>query len=76
MTVSCEFDALARLLEEGNRQELRELMAEVGAERIAVWVGRHGGRILSRRSRTFWVAVLGCPPVEPPQLARELWPLV
>ncbi len=73
--MSPSFEAVAHLLEEGNRAELRALIGEVGPEGLAAWVGRHGGRILSRRSRTFWVEVLGCPRVEPPPLARELWPL-
>jgi hypothetical protein len=63
------------LLEEGDGDELRWLVAAIGPARVAEWVETHGARRLSRRSRAFWLRVLGLPPTGPAAVARELWPL-
>jgi hypothetical protein len=66
---------VARLLEEGEGEELRWLFAALGSEALAGWLLRHGGAALSRRSRAFWSVVLGVPAPVPRPLAAELWPL-
>jgi hypothetical protein len=42
---------------------------------LADWLGRHGGRKLSRRSRTFWEVVLGRPAGPAADAGDLLWPL-
>jgi hypothetical protein len=66
---------VGRLLEDGDREDLRALATVVGRAAIAEWVERHGRRRLSRRSRAFWFVVLGleAPPVD--GAAEALWPL-
>jgi hypothetical protein len=66
---------LARLLEDGDRDDLAALAAAVGRDAMATWVARHARRRLSRRSRAFWTAVfeLEAPAAEP--VAEALWPL-
>ena len=66
---------IARLLEEGDGDELRWLLAAVGRGAVAAWLGEHGGAALSRRSRAFWSLVLATESSSPRPLARELWPL-
>jgi hypothetical protein len=66
---------IARLLEEGDAEELRWLFAAIGRAAVADWLSAHGGGALSRRSRAFWCAVLEVPSPPPRPLARELWPL-
>jgi len=66
---------VARLLEEGDGDELAWLVRSVGLDAVADVVTRRGGRQLSRRSRVFWRRVLGVEPSAPHPLARELWPL-
>ena len=66
---------VARLLEEGDADELRWLFTVVGRETVAAWLAAHGGAALSRRSRAFWSLVLGVAAPPPRPLARELWPL-
>lgn len=79
-------DALrvARLLEEGSGDELRQLVADLGegdpgegdAEAVlASWLAQRGGRELTRRSRAFWELVLAVPAGPSHPLAEELWPL-
>ena len=66
---------VARLLEEGEADELRWLFAAIGRAGVAEWLAAHGGPALSRRSRAFWSEVLGVAASPPRPLARELWPL-
>jgi hypothetical protein len=65
----------ARLLEEGEGDELRWLLATVERGELAAWYAAHAGAALSRRSRLFWAAVLDVDAPSPRPLARELWPL-
>jgi hypothetical protein len=66
---------IARLLEDGDAADLAWLFARFPENEIADWLSRHGGRLLSGRSRAFWEDVLGRPagPVHPE--AAALWPL-
>ena len=66
---------LARLLEEGERADLRWLTSQVAEAEIAAWFAASGGRALSRRSRAFWRLLLAVEPSPPPAAASELWPL-
>jgi hypothetical protein len=66
---------IGRLLEEGEGEELRWLLAALGGQALGEWLRAHGGTVLSRRSRAFWSAVLGVPAPAPRELAAELWPL-
>ncbi len=66
---------VARLLEDGDEEDLRWLVATLGEAALARWFARWGGRRLSRRSRAFWRVVLGVEPPPPPPLAEALWPL-
>jgi hypothetical protein len=65
---------IGRLLEEGNSQELRWLFDTVGSSEVATWLSRHGGRVLTARSRALWEMAIG-PVGSLPALASELWPL-
>ncbi len=65
---------IGRLLEEGDRNELRWLFATFGREAIVDWWQEFGGRQLSARSRAFWSPVLG-PTRGAAPLAAQLWPL-
>jgi hypothetical protein len=69
---------ISRLLEDGDAADLAWLLEALPEPEIAAWLARHG-RLLSRRSRAFWGAVLG---VETGPVSREnrpdaeaLWPL-
>jgi hypothetical protein len=71
---------MARLLEDGDREDLAWLCRQLPAGALAVWVERHGARRLSRRSLSFWAVTLDRPDLLPerqPALERrrELWPL-
>jgi hypothetical protein len=68
---------IARLLEDGDSTDLAWLCEAVPEAELADWLGRHGGRKLSRRSRAFWEVVLGAvsATAPEPQTRRELWPL-
>lgn len=68
-------EAIARLLEDGDRDDLAWLASELGSPTLAAWVARHGARRLSRRSRSLWFAALGLG--DPPRrsAAEALWPL-
>lgn len=79
---------LERLLEEGDREDLRWLCARVGETAIRVFVREQGERRLSARSRAFWRLVLAeprepeSPETESPEpgppstsTGSELWPL-
>jgi hypothetical protein len=66
---------IARLLEDGDAADLAWLFSRFSEAEIADWLTRHGGRLLSARSRSFWEDVLETPagPVHPE--ASALWPL-
>jgi hypothetical protein len=64
---------IARLLEDGDRQDLRWLFQHFGHPRLAAWVDRHGARQLSRRSLSFWCTTLGLSSSELPALREDLW---
>lgn len=66
---------IARLLEDGDEEDLRWLAATLGEATLTEWFAHWGGRRLSRRSRAFWRTVLGVEPPPPPPLAEALWPL-
>jgi len=71
---------MARLLEDGDREDLAWLCRQLPAATLAAWVERHGARRLSRRSLSFWAVTLDRPDLLPqrqPALERrrELWPL-
>lgn len=66
---------IARLLEDGDAADLAWLFQQFPEPRIADWLGRHGGRLLSARSRAFWEDVLGCPAGPAGSEAQALWPL-
>ncbi|HEX7184413.1 MAG TPA: hypothetical protein VF756_21480 [Thermoanaerobaculia bacterium] len=69
---------IARLLEDGDREDLAWLTSTLTEEDLAGWLGRHGGRQLSRRSRAFWEAVLAPldnPGGDRPDAGDLLWPL-
>ena len=66
---------LARLLEDGDGADLAWLTAQLPEPDLAAWVARHGGRLLSRRSRAFWAAVLSVQPEPGVPAASSLWPL-
>lgn len=66
---------LARLLEDGDRNDLTALAAAVGHDEIATWVARHARRRLSRRSRAFWTTVFGLETPAADPTAEALWPL-
>lgn len=49
---------IGRLLEQGERDDLRWLVSVVREDGLAAWLKTAGARQLSRRSRAFWVTVL------------------
>ncbi len=66
---------LSRLLEDGDGADLRQLFATVPEGEAAAWLGSHGGRQLSVRSRAFWAVVLGTPAGPAVPDVSALWPL-
>lgn len=66
---------IARLLEDGDSADLSWLAARTSEPTLAEWLGRHGRRQLSRRSRAFWEVVLGREAGPSVPGAKELWPL-
>jgi hypothetical protein len=71
---------MARMLEDGDREDLAWLCRQLPADALAAWVERHGARRLSRRSLSFWAVMLDRPDLLPERLPelerrRELWPL-
>ncbi len=66
---------LARLLEDGDRDDLAWLFAVLPEPEIAAWVATFGGRSLSRRSAAYWQTVLGTPPGPVAAARADLWPL-
>lgn len=70
-----EATILERLLEDGDRDDLRWLVSRVPRERLARWVSERGARQLSDRSRAFWSVVLDLPAPARRAKGEELWPL-
>jgi hypothetical protein len=66
---------VARLLEDGDRDDLAWLAARYAPGELADWVSRHGLRRLSRRSRALWFAALGLGTAPRSAAAEALWPL-
>ena len=66
---------LARLLEDGDRNDLAWLFTTLPESEIAAWFQSHGGRKLSRRSAAYWQAVLGVSAGAPAPGRADLWPL-
>lgn len=64
---------VARLLEEGDKDDLAWLFAALGEAAVADWLGERGGRQLSSRSRRFWSVLLDRAAAPPHDLAQELW---
>jgi len=65
----------ARLLEDGDRDDLAWWVGAVGRAWLLEWIDRHSARRLSRRSRAYWRAAAGLGGGERPRLAEALWPL-
>lgn len=70
---------LERLLEEGDREDLRWLSARVGEKALRDFVDQQGARRLSARSRAFWRLVLFGEPatvtIPDTVTGSEIWPL-
>jgi hypothetical protein len=60
-----------RLLEDGDRDDLRWLFAAHGEAAVRGWLATRGARRLSGRSRRFWALVLDLDLPAPP--ADPLW---
>ena len=66
----------ARILEEGDRDDLRWLFSRRSEANVCAWFEQHSGRTLSRRSRWFWARILlASTASEAPTASRQLWPL-
>lgn len=67
---------LERLLEEGDRDDLRWLSSQVPEDELRAFVRRDGGRRLSARSRAFWrLLLLPDEAFGDPSPGSEIWPL-
>ncbi len=66
---------LARLLEDGDRNDLAWLFGAVPELEVAAWLAVQGGRKLSRRSAAYWQTVLGVPAGATAAGCADLWPL-
>jgi hypothetical protein len=66
---------IARLLEDGDAADLAWLFNRFPESEVADWLSRHGGRLLSARSRAFWEGVLGVSAGPGHPEAAALWPL-
>lgn len=66
---------IARLLEDGDGDDLRWLFAAVGEEAVRCWFAERGGRQLSARSRAFWRVALASEPSVSTAGSEDLWPL-
>ncbi len=64
---------IGRLLEEGDRRDLRWLTAEIDGAELARWLEARGVRQLSRRSLAFWSRLFDTTPEDSADDA--LWPL-
>ncbi len=65
----------AKLMEEGNSNDLVWLTGLFPESQMAEWLGRHGRRLLSRRSRIFWQQLLDRPEPAHLRAGDDLWPL-
>ena len=68
---------VGRLFEEGDTRDLRWLTENVSEKEVSAWLRTYGARRLSKRSFTFWAALLGDDGAlarRPPE-AEDLWPL-
>lgn len=63
---------IARLLEEGDSEDLTWLTSTVSRQQLEGWVRSNGGRHLSGRSLGFWALLLDVEPGTGP--GDELWP--
>ncbi len=66
---------ISRLLEEGDRSDLRWLAANFGEREMRRFLAACGGRRLSCRSRRFFERVLGIEASQPAEAASEVWSL-
>ena len=66
---------MARVMEEGDSEDLQWLTARYSESSIRKWFTRHGSRQLTRRSRAFWQTVLNLPPLPVDDNREDLWPL-
>jgi hypothetical protein len=65
---------ISRLLEDGDAADLAWLTGVFPEPALGDWLARHGGRLLSRRSRAFWEVVLGRAASPAATGAGALWP--
>ena len=65
---------ISRLLEDGDAADLAWLTAAFSEPALGDWLARHGGRLLSRRSRAFWELMLGREAGPATPGAGALWP--
>ena len=66
---------LAKILEEGDRADLRWLTDRYSEPELATWVDQHGDRQLSSRSLAFWRIVLTRTGPGTRRAGEALWPL-
>ncbi len=66
---------LARLLEDGDSNDIAWLFTVLPEDEISAWLTARGERKLSRRSAAFWQAVLGVSAGFPALGRPDLWPL-
>lgn len=64
---------LARLLEDGDRGDLRWLFATVADDEVRAWLETEGQRQLSRRSQALWRLHFGLPTLASPG-DNPFWP--
>lgn len=64
---------LERLLEDGDRRDLRWLTSVNPEETLATWLSDRGDRQLSNRSRAFWSLVLDLPATTRRREGQDLW---
>lgn len=66
---------IAKLLEEGDASDLDWLTETYPESQLASWLDRHGDRLLSRRSCSFWRILLDRPHSAGEEPGDPLWPL-
>jgi hypothetical protein len=66
---------LAKLMEEGDVDDLRWLTSAWGEADLATWIDTRGHRQLSRRSLAFWRLLLDRPGDDHARPGDALWPL-
>lgn len=72
---SHEAAIVERLLEDGDRSDLRWLTAAIPEHRLSSWFRERASRRLSNRSRAFWSVVLDVRPRDRDTVGEQLWPL-